>query len=159
MDGESEFQDIFKEVVEAWGAVLHKSSANHPQSHGAVERYNRTLENRMAKMLMDHEEATWWDIRPAAVEVIINSVQGSISDNGAAVAPAELWFARQPMLQSVPAASHRMPRGTAQYILMLKKTREQVKEYVNESTRLYHKGMESRKAGTGRGGARLVGGD
>lgn len=114
---------------------------NHPQSHGVIERYNRTLENIMGKMLSDHKEATWYDIRSMAVEAINNAVQGSISDNQAAISPAELWFARRPVLQSVPTMIARMPAGTTQYARMISKTWEQVNEYVMESARLYRQSM------------------
>ena len=60
VDGGSEFQDVLEETVkQAWNAVLHRSSANHPQSPGIIERYNRTLLNRIAKMRFDRDDASW----------------------------------------------------------------------------------------------------
>jgi hypothetical protein len=146
VDGGSEFQDVMEQAVKSWGALLHRSSANHPQSHGLIEKYNQTVENRIAKMLSDHEEATWIDIRPAAVEAINNSVQGSVSDGKAAIAPAELWFARIPVLQSVPMVLKRMPKGMAQYARLLKRSWEQVQEYVSESGRVYRSNMRKKDA-------------
>jgi hypothetical protein len=42
VDGGSEFQDVMEQTVKAWGATLHRSSANHPLSHGLMEEYNQT---------------------------------------------------------------------------------------------------------------------
>ena len=90
VDGGSEFKEVFAETVQAWGAKLHDSAPNHPQSHGAIEKYNRSLENKIAKLNSEQKDGTWMDVRAAAVESINNSVHATLSDGESALSPAEV---------------------------------------------------------------------
>ena len=40
-------------------------------------------------------------VRAAAVEAINNSVHATLSDGESALSPAEVWFARKPVLSSI----------------------------------------------------------
>ena len=117
LDGGSEFKNVLSQVVEAWGGIPAKSSPNHPQSHGLIERYNRTLSNKIAKLLDESPEATWPDVLPAATEMINNMVQESLSDKDAWLAPSEVWFARNPVLEALPQGKTEVPVGAAQYVI------------------------------------------
>ena len=70
LDGGSEFKSVLADVIKAWGAVPAVSSPNHRQSHGLIERYNRTISNKIAKVLDESEEALWTDVLPAATEMV-----------------------------------------------------------------------------------------
>ena len=82
VDGGSEFKSILAEGITAWGTVPAVSSPNHPQSHGLIERYNRTISNKMAKVLDESGEALWTDVHAG------NQVQESLTDKDAWLAPA-----------------------------------------------------------------------
>jgi hypothetical protein len=71
---------------------------NHPQSPGLIGRYNRTISNKIAKVLDASEEALWTDVLPAATEMVNNQVQESLTDKDAWLALSEVWFARNPVL-------------------------------------------------------------
>ena len=69
LDGGSEFQDVLAETMKAWGGVPAVSFANHSLSHGLIERYNRTVSNKIAKLLSESEDVIWLDVMPVAVAV------------------------------------------------------------------------------------------
>jgi hypothetical protein len=144
MDGGSEFKDVLTEAITAWGGIASDSSPNHPQSHGLIERYNRTLSNKTAKLLADEEDAVWTDVRAAAVEMTNCQVQESLTDNDAWLAPAEVWFARNPVLQSIPGRKMQTPTNMTTYVKRLAQHWKAVQQFVQESTRAYHQRMKKR---------------
>ena len=101
VNGGSEFKEVFAETVKAWGAQLHDSAPTHSQSHGAIEKSNRSLEIKIAKLNSQQKDGSWMDVRAAAVEAINNSVHATLSDGESALSPAEVWFARKPVLSSI----------------------------------------------------------
>ena len=131
--------------MKAWEAVPYPSSPNHPQSHGLIERYNRTLSNKIAKLLEEHEEALWTDVISVATEIVNNLVQEAVSDRDAWLAPSEIWFARNPILQSLPRVSVEPPTNVSRYVQRLKRHWEIVKEHVQTSTRMYQQRMRERR--------------
>ena len=50
---------IFKEVIQEQGIKQYKSSAYHPESQGALERFHQTLKNMLRSYCFDTEKA--WD--------------------------------------------------------------------------------------------------
>jgi hypothetical protein len=56
------------EALEAWDAKAIKSAADHPQSHGIIERYNRQVINDVAKLLKQSKQAEWTAMIAAACE-------------------------------------------------------------------------------------------
>ena len=79
VDGGSEFKGELEEALQAWNCKVHISAAEHYESHGIIEIYNRTLVNKIAKLLHDTECGTWMDVRAAAVEGYNCSVHQAIS--------------------------------------------------------------------------------
>ena len=144
LDGGSEFKDVLAETVKAWGGVPAVSSPNHPQSHGLIERYNRTISNKIAKLLSESEDAIWLDVMPVAVEMVNNQVQESLTDKDAWLAPSEVWFARNPVLQALPQGKVEPPVGMSQYVKRLHKHWELIKQHVKESAQLYQQRMRQR---------------
>ena len=102
------------------------------------------MSNKIAKMLAEEEDATWLDILPAATEAANNMLQESLSDGDAWMAPSEIWFARNPVLQSLPVGRPEAPTGMKQYVRRLRRRRNAVQQFVKESTRLYHQKMKER---------------
>ena len=68
LDGGSEFKAELAEALEAWGADWRESAPEHPESHGAIERYNRTLCNKIAKLMDEQKTENSTEVRAAAVE-------------------------------------------------------------------------------------------
>jgi transposase InsO family protein len=143
IDGGSEFKGTFKEVAgtAGWGAQIHQSSPNHPQSHGAIERFNRTLQNKMGKLLSDESNATWMDVRPAALEAYNACVHAAISDGEVQLAPADVWFARNPVLDTVPTKELPKSSKVTAYARELRQQWEWVVKIVRENTKNYQKKM------------------
>jgi hypothetical protein len=133
LDGGSKFKNVLEDAVKAWEAVPYPSPPNHPQSHGLIERYNRTLSNKTAKLLEEHGEALWTDVISVATEIVNNLVQEVVSDRDAWLAPSEIWFARNPVLQSLSRVSVEPPTNVSRYVQRLKRHWEIVNECVQTS--------------------------
>ena len=140
LDGGSEFKSVLAEVIQAWDAVPAVSSPNHPQSHGLIERYNRTISNKIAKVLDASGDALWTDVLPAATEIVNNQVQEPLTDRDAWLSLSEVWFARNPVLQELPKSkkpSVEPSIGMSQYVKRLKEHWKMMRHHVQESARLY----------------------
>jgi hypothetical protein len=94
IDGGSEFKGEMEEALEAWNSGVHVSAAEHYESHGIIEKYNRSLVNKIAKLLYDTKDGTWMEVRAAAVEGYNCSFHTAISSSEKMVAPMELWHGR-----------------------------------------------------------------
>ena len=57
--GSNFMSGIFKEVMQELGIKQYKSSAYHPESQGALERFHQTLKNMLRSYCFDTEKA--WD--------------------------------------------------------------------------------------------------
>ena len=51
--------DIFKEMCQLLGIKKTRTTPYRPQSDGIIERFDRTLESRLAKYVQDHQQD--WD--------------------------------------------------------------------------------------------------
>jgi hypothetical protein len=142
VDGGSEFKEVFAETVKAWGAQLHDSAPNHPQSHGAIEKFNRSLENKMAKLNSQQKDGSWMDVRAAAVEAINNSVHATLSDGESVLSPAEVWFARKPVLSSIPNLRIAVPKKMSEMARQLMDQWNGIKRHVSQSMGDYKKSMK-----------------
>ena len=142
VDGGSEFKEVFAETVKAWGAQLHDSAPNHPQSHGAIEKFNRSLENKMAKLNSQQKDGSWMDVRAAAVEAINNSVHATLSDGESVLSPAEVWFARRPVLSSIPNLRIAVPKKMSEMARQLMDQWNGIKRHVSQSMGDYKKSMK-----------------
>ena len=87
IDGGSEFKAELTEALEAWDADWRERAPEHPESHGAIERYNRTLCNTISKLVDEQQTENWMEVRAAAVEATRQSVSKAISYAGAPVIP------------------------------------------------------------------------
>jgi hypothetical protein len=148
VDGGSEFKAVLADTVKAWGAKAHTSSPNHAQSHGAIEKYNQTLQRKLAKRLADCEAAgvatDWVQELAAVTETTNNQVQDSISNLQAAITPAEIWYARTPVLDSVPSMTTIDEATPSNYVRWAKQQWEWTKQCVQDSANAYGQRMRAK---------------
>jgi len=141
-DGGSEFKAEMAEALEAWDAKAIKSAADHPQSHGIIERYNRQVINNVAKLLKESKQAEWTNVIAAACEAGNCAVSRSLSEGGEMVAPSELWYGRNTILDgflrvtSTKKLAHAYARG-------LKEQLTAIKEIVMQSRERYQGRMRA----------------
>jgi transposase InsO family protein len=66
-DGGSEFKALFKTALDQLQIGRHTSTAHHSESHGLVERFNRTFTRTLSHMLRDEPKSSWPDFLGAAL--------------------------------------------------------------------------------------------
>uniref|UniRef100_A0A669CU45 Gypsy retrotransposon integrase-like protein 1 n=1 Tax=Oreochromis niloticus TaxID=8128 RepID=A0A669CU45_ORENI len=77
---------IFAQVLQSLGIKHQKSSAYHPESQGALERFHQTLKSMMRKFCLESEKE-WDEGLPLLLLAVRESVQESLG-----FSPAELVF-------------------------------------------------------------------
>ena len=133
-DGGSEFKAEMAEALEAWDAKAIKSAADHPQSHGIIERYNRQVINNVAKLLKESKQAEWTAVIAAACEAGNCAVSRSLSEGGEMVSPSELWYGRNTILDgflrtiSTKKLAHAYARGLKEQLVAIKEIVMQSRE-------------------------------
>ena len=152
LDSGSGFKVELTEALETWDADWRESAPEHPQSHGAIERYNRTLCNKIAKMTDEQQTENWLVVRAAAVESMRQSVSEAISaaEARAPITPSELWHGgRQISMENVPSTRERNKVETAmsKFAKDLKSQVQKVVNWVKQSNSKYHEDMARRTAG------------
>ena len=150
IDGGSEFKAELTEALEAWDAEWRESAPEHPESHGAIERYNRTLCNKIAKLMDEQKTENWTEVRAAAVEATRQSVSEAISDAGAPVSPSEVWHGgRQVSMENAPSVRDKKGTNTgmSRFAQNLKSQVQKVVDWVKQSNDRYHENMVKRTAG------------
>ncbi len=87
--GTNFMSNVFKQVMKTLAITHHTSSAYHPQSQGALERFHQTLKSMMRKYCL--ETGNDWDEGiPLLMFAVRESVQESLG-----FSPAELVFGHQ----------------------------------------------------------------
>ena len=94
IDGGSEFKSHLQESCAAWGSKWRPHTPHHSESAGAVERFNKTLELRLAHFSKQCD-CNWLDALPLAVEAYNGSIHAGLSKKGIAFSPAEIWLGRK----------------------------------------------------------------
>ena len=89
IDGGSEFKGEMQEACRAWGSHWRPHAPYHSESAGAVERFNKTLELRVAHFAKQGD-CSWIDALPLATEAYNGSIHAGLSANGLSFSPAEL---------------------------------------------------------------------
>ena len=84
--GSNFMSNLFKQVMERLGIKHYKSSAYHPESQGALERFHQTLKNMMRCYCFDNEK-DWDEGIPMLLFAARESVQESLG-----FSPFELVF-------------------------------------------------------------------
>ena len=73
---------LFQSLCKLLGIDKTRTAAYHPQSNGFIERYNRTLENILSK-LIDNEHRSWDDALPYAMMAYRSSIHESTNQSAA----------------------------------------------------------------------------
>jgi transposase InsO family protein len=88
--GPSFTSEIFKHVMQQFGVKHVKTTAYHPKSNGAIERFNKTLK-KMLKLWVNRQHTDWDALLPFALFAYNSSVHSTLKET-----PFYLNFARQP---------------------------------------------------------------
>ena len=78
--------DIFKQVMHELGIKQYRSSAFHPESQGALERFHQTLTNMIRSYCFDKEKD--WD---EGIHLLLFAVRVSVQES-LGFSPFELVF-------------------------------------------------------------------
>ncbi|KAK9874212.1 hypothetical protein WA026_002568 [Henosepilachna vigintioctopunctata] len=81
--------DVFKKVMEILNIRKTRTTPLHPQSDGMVERFNRTMEQYLSKVVADHQKD--WDKH---LPVLLMAYRGSVHDTTGHT-PAKVLFGRE----------------------------------------------------------------
>ena len=141
IDGDSEFKSETEEALEAWNSRVHVSAAEHYESHGIIEKYNRSLVNKIAKVLYDTEDGTWMEVRAAAFEGYNCSFYTAISSSEKMVASMEVRHGRNTISDTMNNwATRKM--STTEYADRLRKKIDEMSQWVRDSRQNYQHWME-----------------
>jgi transposase InsO family protein len=88
--GSSFTSEVFKHIMQLFGVKLIKTTAYHPKSNGAVERFNKTLK-KMLKLWVNMQHTDWDALLPFALFAYNSSVHSTLKET-----PFYLNYARQP---------------------------------------------------------------
>ena len=141
LDGGSEFKAELTDALEAWDVDWRERAPEHLESHGAIERYNRTLCNKISKLMDAQKTENRMEVRAAAVEATRQSISEAISDAGALVTPSELWHGgRLVSMENVPSVRDTKKAGTciSKVAQDLKSQVQKVLNWVKQSNDQYH---------------------
>ena len=121
--------------------------AYHPQSNGFIERYNRTLENILSK-LIDNEQRSWDDVLPYAMMAYRSSVHESTNQS-----PAKMLLGKEiqlpvDLLLGCPPDSVVFEGDVASYVEglrdVLRNVHEYAREYIVEASEKQKRGYDHR---------------
>ena len=133
IDGGSEFKSHLQESCTAWGTEWRPHTPHHSESAGAVERFNKTLELRLAHFAKQCD-CNWLDALPLAVEAYNGSIHAGLSKKGIAFSPAEIWLGRKIMFNAdVRPTLHDIPADVQEYAEWVKKHTEAVKTWIKQA--------------------------
>ena len=89
-DQGSQFESkLFKSLCDLLGIDKTRTTAHHPQSNGFVERYNRTLQSMLSKMI-EGDQRSWDRVLPIAMLAYRSSEHDTTG-----VSPARMLFGRE----------------------------------------------------------------
>ena len=139
------FQSLYKLLQ--LGIDKTHTTAYHPQSNGFSERYNRTLENILSK-LINNEQRSWDDALPYAMMAYRSSVHESTNQS-----PAKMLLGREiqlpvDLLLGCPPDSVVFEGDVASCVErlrdVLRNVHEYVKEYMVEASEKQKRGYDHR---------------
>jgi hypothetical protein len=113
---------IISHLCNTWNVKMTSTVPYHPEGNGAVERFNRTFQDIMAKRLQDSDPRRWPEYVPSAVlahNVSMHSQTG--------LSPYNLMFGRRPPSSLVEPGLHADSDLQNEEFLRLKKLFEEIK--------------------------------
>ena len=142
IDGGSEFEKELQAACSAWGSKWRPHTPHHSESAGAVERFNKTIELRIAHFTK-HCSCNWLDAVPLALEAYNGSIHVGLSKGGIAFSPAELWLGRKLRFNSdVRPQIHDRPTDVQKYGEWIRQQTQLVKDWIHTADAEYRKTME-----------------
>jgi hypothetical protein len=143
IDGGSEFKLQLEEACAAWGSKWRPHTPHHSSSAGLVERFDKTIELRLAHFSKECN-CSWLDAIPLAAEAYNGSVHAALSKGGNAFSPAEIWLGRKLRFNSdVRPALHDRPTEVQQYGEWLRLQTEAVKLWIIDADAKYRATLET----------------
>ena len=134
--------NIFKQVVTELGIKHYTSSAYHPESQGALERFHQTLKNMMRKYCTENKKD--WD---EGIHLLLFASRESVQDS-LGYSPFELIFGhtvRGPLkLLKEQFMSEDKPRDLLTYVCTFKDRLQNACEIANNNLKQTQKDMKSR---------------
>ena len=102
-DNGKEFEAEFSDLLRNYGITRQRNKPYHPQSNGLIERFNRTIQDMIFKLALEHS-VLWSHIVPYAAHAYRCAYQESIG-----CSPFEYVYGIQPKLskrdETVPEGS------------------------------------------------------
>ena len=99
-DGGPEFKAEVRAGAKAYDAAVHQATPNHSASMGLIERFNRTIQRKIAKMAAA-TSVEWQEVYPEAVLAYDASVHEQLSHGSEPLTPGELWYGAKIRLPSL----------------------------------------------------------
>ena len=87
-DGASYFKAEVKAGIAAWAALQRVSAPHHSESHGIIERHNRTY---LGILQCFGDTSNWREHYAAAFESYNRSPCEALSSKGSKFSPIEVW--------------------------------------------------------------------
>ena len=87
-DGASYFKAECRAGIDAWAGTLRVSAAHHAESHGIIERHNRTY---LGNLKCFGNEKNWREHQAASFESYNRSYCEALSSTTARFSPIEIW--------------------------------------------------------------------
>ena len=143
IDGGSEFKGHLQEACTAWGSNWRPHTPHHSESAGAVERFNKTIELRLAHFAKQCN-CNWVDALPLALEAYNGSIHAGLSKQSIAFSPAEIWLGRKIRFNSdVRPTIHNRPTEIQEYGEWLRNHTQAVKEWIKQADADYRKTLQA----------------
>lgn len=145
-DNDSKFRRELAEAVDAWNIKHKKSAPHHSESHGVIERYNQTLQRKLA--LLGAKQKGWNTLLGDAQLLVQTTPEEALTRGDVAVAPDEVWLGRKldvgldrewsVQLEPQPKAS--------EYAKQLAARLQKLHAWVRETREKYNQQMAARHA-------------
>ena len=148
-DGGSEFKAEVVAACTAWGTKWRTHMPHHSQSAGIIERFNKTLEVRIAHFVTQCG-CNWMDALPLAVESYNGVMHTSLPQGITGISPAEVWLGRRLRFNSdvdvLPIVLD-SPKSVEQYLEWSRQQTQQVKDWITAARERYKEQIKRVKAG------------
>ena len=149
-DGGAEFKAEVRAGARAYNSKLHQTCPMHSKSLGICERYNRTIQEKMAHFT-ERTEQPFTKVYGEVLWAYNGAVSEALSYQGEPITPAEVWFGeklRMPTAELLRVeAEDKKQANPASYFSRIKALLKLVEESVNESREKYFANMEAKARG------------
>ena len=149
-DGGAEFKAEVRAGARAYNSKVHQTCPMHSKSLGIGERYNRTIQEKMAHFT-EKTEQPFTKVYGEVLWAYNGAVSEALSYQGEPITPAEVWFGeklRMPTAELLKVeAEDKKQANPASYFSRVKALLKLVEESVSESREKYFANMEAKARG------------